>query len=101
MICLKFPIDSCNQINDSDLKNTLSEALNINQDKILYIGRNSCDVLIELQPLSLPSLDVDLSLLSSVECRGVIVTCEATDEANAPKGCDFVSRFFAPRAGRR
>jgi PhzF family phenazine biosynthesis protein len=38
------------------------------------------------------SLNPDMSKLAAVDCRGVIVTAPGKD-------CDFVSRFFAPRAG--
>jgi PhzF family phenazine biosynthesis protein len=38
------------------------------------------------------SLAPDMSRLATVDCRGVIVTAPGKD-------CDFVSRFFAPRAG--
>ena len=38
------------------------------------------------------TLAPDMSRLAAVDCRGVIVTAPGKD-------CDFVSRFFAPRAG--
>ena len=38
------------------------------------------------------ALAPDMSKLARVDCRGVIVTAPGKD-------CDFVSRFFAPRAG--
>jgi predicted PhzF superfamily epimerase YddE/YHI9 len=38
------------------------------------------------------ALAPDMSKLLAVDCRGVIVTAPGKD-------CDFVSRFFAPRAG--
>jgi PhzF family phenazine biosynthesis protein len=38
------------------------------------------------------TLAPDMSKLAAVDCRGVIVTAPGKD-------CDFVSRFFAPRAG--
>jgi PhzF family phenazine biosynthesis protein len=38
------------------------------------------------------ALAPDMSKLAAVDCRGVIVTAPGKD-------CDFVSRFFAPRAG--
>lgn len=38
------------------------------------------------------ALAPDMSKLMAVDCRGVIVTAPGKD-------CDFVSRFFAPRAG--
>jgi PhzF family phenazine biosynthesis protein len=38
------------------------------------------------------ALEPDMTLLSRLDCLGVIVTAPGDD-------CDFVSRFFAPRAG--
>ena len=38
------------------------------------------------------ALAPDMSKLAAIECRGVIVTAPGKD-------CDFVSRFFGPRAG--
>jgi PhzF family phenazine biosynthesis protein len=61
----------------------------------LYVGRSQFDLLVELESeAAVRALTPDIGLLRGVECRGVIVTARAgTGEA------DFVSRFFAPRAG--
>lgn len=59
------------------------------------VHRNRFDLLVELpDEKTVRTLSPDLSRLSSIPVRGVIVTSEAV----AP-GFDFVSRFFAPRAG--
>jgi PhzF family phenazine biosynthesis protein len=62
----------------------------------LYVGRSQFDVLVEVESAdAVRALKPDIGALGRVEARGVIVTARAA-EAN---GYDFVSRFFAPRAG--
>jgi PhzF family phenazine biosynthesis protein len=61
-----------------------------------FVGRSRFDYLVEVESEStVRQLDPDLGALGRVECRGVIVTSPA-DRAGDH---DFVSRFFAPRAG--
>jgi PhzF family phenazine biosynthesis protein len=70
----------------------LFEALGIQE---AITARNEFDYLVELpSEASLRALLPDFSKLASTECRGVIATAPSTDERY-----DFVSRFFAPRAG--
>ena len=38
--------------------------------------------------------DPDVGILNEIDCRGVIITTQATREQ---EGVDFVSRFFGPR----
>ena len=60
-----------------------------------YVGQSQFDFLVELaSEQTVRALRPDFGLLGQIETRGVIVTACA----NAP-GYDFVSRFFAPRAG--
>ena len=60
-----------------------------------WTGRNRFDWLIEVESASVVrALAPDLARLATVPTRGVIVTAPG-DDARA----DFVSRFFAPRAG--
>ena len=62
-----------------------------------WIGRSKFDYLVELDTEdTVRRLQPDFSALECVEARGVIVTSRATTP-----GYDFVSRFFAPRAGVR
>lgn len=57
-------------------------------------GSNGIDILVELKnEREVRELAPDITRLKGVECRGVIVT------AAGDSGFDFVSRFFAPRAG--
>jgi predicted PhzF superfamily epimerase YddE/YHI9 len=59
------------------------------------IARNDLDYLVELESESaVRRLQPNIALLKSVEARGVIVTARASSA-----GFDFISRFFAPRAG--
>ncbi len=59
-----------------------------------YVGRN-VDYLVEVAgEAELRVLTPDFRSLAGVECRGVIVTARSADPQ-----FDFVSRFFAPRAG--
>ena len=61
-----------------------------------FVGRSRFDYLVEVDSESIVrGLDPDLGALSRVEARGVIVTSRADGKGQH----DFVSRFFAPRAG--
>ncbi len=59
------------------------------------VARNASDYLVEVkhEPV-LSRIQPDFRKLAEVECRGVIVTCRPIDPIY-----NFVSRFFAPRAG--
>jgi len=60
-----------------------------------YVGRSRFDYLVEVASEEVVrGLAPDITMLSQVETRGVIVT----SRAGTPE-YDFVSRFFAPRAG--
>ena len=70
----------------------LLEALGISAR---YVGRNEFDLLVEVESEDeVRRMAPDFGLLSSLEVRGVIVTSRSV-----MPHCDFVSRFFAPRAG--
>ncbi len=60
-----------------------------------WVGRSRFDYLVEVdsEP-TVRALTPDIQALAKVEARGIIVTSRATTS-----GYDFVSRFFAPRAG--
>jgi predicted PhzF superfamily epimerase YddE/YHI9 len=63
--------------------------------KAVSVGRNQFDYIVELATeADLRALSPDYRRLLAVECRGVIVTSRSDD----PR-FDFVSRFFAPKAG--
>jgi PhzF family phenazine biosynthesis protein len=60
-----------------------------------YVGKSRFDYLLEVESEeTVRGLKPDLAALERVEARGVIVTAPARTA-----GFDFVSRFFAPRAG--
>jgi len=60
-----------------------------------WVGRSKFDYLVEVESeATVRTLTPDLAALEKVEARGMIVTSRATTH-----GYDFVSRFFAPRAG--
>jgi predicted PhzF superfamily epimerase YddE/YHI9 len=60
-----------------------------------YDGRNQFDYLVEVETeAEVRRLAPDYARLSCIEVRGVIVTSRS-----ATPQYDFVSRFFAPRAG--
>jgi PhzF family phenazine biosynthesis protein len=60
-----------------------------------FIGRNGTDALVEFEDeRTVRAIGPDLALLTQYPVRGVIVTALSDDPAY-----DFVSRFFAPRAG--
>jgi PhzF family phenazine biosynthesis protein len=61
----------------------------------LYVGRNRSSYLVEVATEeSVHTLQPDCTLLQTLPVQGVIVTSRATSA-----GFDFVSRYFAPRAG--
>jgi len=61
----------------------------------LYVGRSKFDYVVQVESeAALRGVAPDLRRLSAIEARGVIVTSKA-----ANGDYDFVSRFFAPRAG--
>jgi predicted PhzF superfamily epimerase YddE/YHI9 len=61
----------------------------------LYVGRSRFDYLVQVESEDIVRrVSPDLRRLSAIEARGVIVTSKA-----ANGDYDFVSRFFAPRAG--
>ncbi len=60
-----------------------------------YVGRNRFDYLVHVEPEeALRAITPDFARLRAIETRGVIVTSRAQGDEH-----DFVSRFFAPRAG--
>jgi PhzF family phenazine biosynthesis protein len=62
---------------------------------VKWAGRNRLDWLVEVESATIVrALAPDLARLAMVPTRGVIVTAPADDAR-----FDFVSRFFAPRAG--
>lgn len=64
-------------------------------ERIRYVGRNRMDLLVELESeADVRSIRPDHARLASIEARGIIVTSRSS-----ASGYDFVSRFFAPRAG--
>jgi PhzF family phenazine biosynthesis protein len=60
-----------------------------------YVGKSQFDYLVELDSeAAVKGLRPDLSLLKTIEARGVIVT-----SVSSSRDYDFVTRFFAPRVG--
>jgi len=60
-----------------------------------YVGKNRFDYLVEVDSEeTVRTLEPDLTLLKTVDTRGVIVTGQGNGS-----GYDFVSRFFAPQSG--
>ena len=79
----------------ADAPPDLLPALGVPVNAVQYIGKNVFDYLVEVASEDIVrGLQPNLSLLSSVQARGVIVTSRASTP-----GYDFVSRFFAPQVG--
>ena len=57
----------------------------------VFLRTGDCFCVFEAED-QIRALAPEMSKLAKVDCRGVIVTAPGTD-------CDFVSRFFGPRAG--
>lgn len=73
----------------------LYAALGVTADDVRYCGRSQYDVLLELgSAKTVRRLRPDMTRLSEVDARGVIVTAAGDQHQH-----DFVSRFFAPVAG--
>ena len=71
-----------------DLENALGIAAS-------YVGKNRFDYLVEVDSEdTVRKLKPNFGLLGEIPTRGIIVTSRASSP-----GYDFVSRFFAPRAG--
>ena len=88
-VTLDFPI--C-KVTEADPPDELISALGVTPT---YIGKSSFDYLVEAgSEAEVRSLTPDFARLSTVTCRGVIVTARSTDSQ-----FDFVSRFFAPASG--
>lgn len=79
-------------VTPADAPPGLSNALGVSPE---FVGRSKFDYLVELQnEAAVRRLEPDLTAISRVKARGVIVT------SRADKGqYDFVSRFFAPQSG--
>jgi len=79
-------------VEDAKAPNGLLSALGV---RASYVGRNAFDYLVEVGDESdVRAVEPDFAKLATIEARGVIVTSRS-----AKDGADFVSRFFAPRAG--
>lgn len=64
-------------------------------DEPVFVGRTDRDYFVHCSSVDLVrTLDPDMEALAGLDCRGVIVTAEASTES-----ADFVSRFFAPGVG--
>src|SRR5579872_1966996 len=79
----------------ADAPPNLLQALGVSTQQTQYIGKNVFDYLVEVASEDIVrGLKPNITLLSTVQARGVIVTSRASTP-----GYDFVSRFFAPLAG--
>jgi PhzF family phenazine biosynthesis protein len=88
-IQLNFPVKRLELVT---IPEELSTVLGI---RPVFVGKNQFDYLVEVESEEiLRSLQPDMTQLSQIPVRGVIVTCVATTP-----GYDFISRFFAPRVG--
>jgi PhzF family phenazine biosynthesis protein len=90
-IIADFPADSTRR---ADAPDGLLAALGLPGDVPVRRGRTDYLVALESEA-ALRRLSPNFGLLRRVECRGVIVTAPADEDADY----DIVSRFFAPGAG--
>ena len=89
LILMDFPMEAAVP---SECPQELVNALGVEP---IYTGRNRFDFIVEVESENvLRKISPDYDLLSKLETRGVIVTSNSES-----KSFDFVSRFFAPRAG--
>ena len=86
---LNFPAKPCTPVTAPP---GMLEALGA---KAVAVGHNEFDYLVEVaSEREVRDMRPDFAKLLATECRGVIVTAKAETA-----GFDFVSRFFAPKAG--
>ncbi len=86
-LSLDFPADKITEIEMTD---TIKHAFKKIPERILK-GKTDY-LLIYPNQEDIESIDPDLSLVSQIDARGIIITAEGDD-------VDFVSRFFAPQSG--
>jgi PhzF family phenazine biosynthesis protein len=88
VLTLNFPADDIKVINE------LPELLLLDiQDKLKEIYRGKTDIMFVLDKQEhVYSYQPDFEILKMLNCRGIILTAPG-------ESVDFVSRFFAPRAG--
>ncbi len=90
LLWLDFPSEKPSTASTPD---GLYEALG--GEEPVSVGRSRRDLFVRLEDEEMVrSLSPDLSALARIDARGVIVTAPGASD-----GADFVSRFFAPRAG--
>lgn len=82
----------------------LAAALGVDAGDVRWFGRSRDDVLaVVADAATVAGLCPDLEALAGIDARGVIVTAVGDDDrdrsADDGERADFVSRFFAPRAG--
>lgn len=88
---LNFPTKEAIDVPEPPLE--IADALN---KRILYVGRNSFDYLVEVTAEhNVRKLRPNMNLLRKLDVRGIVVTARADDG----KPYDFISRAFYPRAG--
>jgi predicted PhzF superfamily epimerase YddE/YHI9 len=86
---MDFPSRSAEQSNDFD---GLPDLLGVQAN---FVGKNGMDCLVDCgSERAVRSIRPDFARLAAFPVRGIIVTARSDDPAY-----DFVSRFFAPRAG--
>jgi PhzF family phenazine biosynthesis protein len=90
---LDFPSEPVREaVTDAGKLTELRSALGTSVE---FAGRNRFDLLVELETEELVrQLRPDIRAFEQFPVRGVIVTSRSNS-----RGCDFVSRFFAPRVG--
>ncbi|KAF0695813.1 Aste57867_13410 [Aphanomyces stellatus] len=87
--CVKVPLPDRLEICD-----TLVASLHLAASDVLGVENFGADVVCHVTADAFASLaPIDMTLLATIPCRGVIVTCAG----HGPY--DFLSRFFGPRCG--
>ncbi|WP_440683803.1 PhzF family phenazine biosynthesis protein [Cysteiniphilum halobium] len=85
---LNFPLQETQQIDKS------SFIANFPQVTLCEVAQAYDDIIVELESdQAVRSFKPDFSLLTHIDCRGVIITAKGSESY------DFVSRFFGPRVG--
>jgi PhzF family phenazine biosynthesis protein len=107
MVELSFPAEPSSAVTAAaaeyyELLLQITEGLGIDGEKILHVGKNRMDLLIEIEGEEelLLAIEPNYSTLRTIDARVIIVTCLPSKRyAEQHPEIDFVSRCFAPAVG--
>ncbi|KAJ3315070.1 hypothetical protein HDU76_002279 [Blyttiomyces sp. JEL0837] len=91
-----------NPTDKAEILSVVTSSLKIHPSKVLFIGRNKFDVLVELDPeIDIETINIDISILGRIQTRAFIISTvkPTSSEKYQNSKIDFVSRAFGPCVG--